>query len=72
MRAYAVSWAISQKILPDSELTAPVYVKIQNGKEDSFIYLEVWAWEKDEKVVVQGRRVNEEETPKLLHSAMPD
>jgi hypothetical protein len=55
-----------------NEQFVPVYVKIQNGKEDSFIYLEVWAWEKDEKVVVQGRRVNEEETPKLLHSAMPD
>jgi len=53
----------------------PVYVKIQNGKEGEekkeFVYLEVWAWDEDGKVVVQGRRVNEEETPKSLHSAMP-
>jgi len=54
-----------------SEQFIPVYVKIQNGKEGSFIYLEVWAWDEDGKVVVQGRRVNEEETPKSLHSAMP-
>ncbi len=55
-----------------NEEFVPVYVKIQNGKEGSFIYLEVWAWDKDDKVVVQGRRVNEEETPESLHSAIPD
>ena len=55
-----------------NEQFIPVYVKIQNRKEGSFVYLEVWAWvNKNDKVVVQGRRVNEEETPKSLHSAMP-
>jgi len=59
-----------------SEEFVPVYIKIQDGKEEekkgNFVYLEVWAWdEKGCKVVVQGRRVNEEETPESLHSAMP-
>ncbi|MCX6813344.1 MAG: hypothetical protein NTV77_02610 [Candidatus Azambacteria bacterium] len=50
---------------------APVYVKIQDGKEDGFVYLEVWAWSEDGKVVVQGRRVGKSETPESLHLAQP-
>ncbi len=50
----------------------PVYVKIQNGKED-FIYLEVWAWDEGEgkNVVVQARRISKNETPELLRTAQP-
>lgn len=45
----------------------PVYVKIQNGKEGSFVYLEIWAWdEESSKVVVQARRVSEQEAPGSL------
>ena len=45
----------------------PVYVKIQNGKED-FVYLEVWAWDEEGngRIVVQGRHVGEKEAPKSL------
>ncbi len=49
----------------------PVYIKIQDGKEGSFIYLEVWAWNDGGKIVVQGRRVEANEVPELLHSVKP-
>jgi len=52
----------------------PVFVKIQeqnNGRKEGVIYLEIWAWGEKSQVVVQGRRVDKEETPELLHSAIP-
>jgi hypothetical protein len=52
----------------------PVYVKIQNGKED-FVYLEVWACDEDGdedgKVVVQARRVVNADVPESLISVKP-
>lgn len=60
-----------------SEEFVPVYVKIQDGKEgkgEEIVFMEVWAWNMvgmAGTVVVQGRRVNKEETPESLHSAMP-
>ena len=42
----------------------PVYFKIQMEGGD-FVYLEVWAWGSD-KIVVQGRRVRENEVPESL------
>jgi len=48
----------------------PVYFKIENCHD--FVYLEVWAWDEGNKIVVQGRRVSENETPKPLVSAKPD
>lgn len=59
-----------------SEEFVPVFVKIRDGKE-GFVYLEVWSWSQNwekggrDQIVVQGRRVNEEETPESFHSAMP-
>lgn len=48
----------------------PVYVKIQEkggkGGNGGFIYLEVWAWDEDDNVVVQARRVSEQDVPKSL------
>ena len=46
----------------------PVYVKIQEkGGEGGFVYLEVWAWDEESgKVVVQARRVSEQEVPRSL------
>lgn len=54
-----------------NEQFIPVYVKIQNGKEEKeeeSVFLEVWAWDECGKnVVVQARRVvSEEEVPKSL------
>ena len=49
-----------------SEEFVPVYVKIQNGKEGSFVYLEVWSWDEGNQVVVQARRVSEQEVPESL------
>ena len=50
----------------------PVYVKIQDGKEGSFIYLEVWAWDEGEgkNVVVQARRISEKEAPESLNISL--
>lgn len=52
-----------------NEQFIPVYVKIQDRKEGSFVYLEVWSWDEGNQVVVQARRVSEdseEEIPKSL------
>ena len=43
----------------------PVYVKIQE-KGGGTVYLEVWAWGENGKVVVQGRRVYEKDVPESL------
>lgn len=47
----------------------PVYFKIQGN---GFAYVEVYAWEKDGKVIIQGRRIVEESAPKVLLSAVLD
>ena len=49
-----------------NEQFIPVYVKIQDGKEGSFLYLEVWSWDDNNQVVVQARRVLGEEIPGSL------
>ncbi len=48
-----------------NEQFIPVYVKIQE-KGGLFVYLEVWAWDNDDNVVVQARRVSEQDVPKSL------
>ncbi|MEK7146806.1 MAG: hypothetical protein AAB772_00960 [Patescibacteria group bacterium] len=47
----------------------PVYFKTLAGNE--VVYFEVWAWDEDKKIVVQCRRVSEEEVPDILVSAKP-
>lgn len=55
-----------------NEQFVPVYIKIQEkGGDGSFVYLEVWAWDEDGKVVVQGRHVAENGVPDLLRSVKP-
>ncbi len=57
-----------------NEQFIPVYVKIQDrkeGKGEEFVFLEVWAWDDDGKVVVQGRRVVKSEAPESLHLVQP-
>lgn len=56
------------------ECFVPVYLKIEDG--ESFAYLESWAWNEAaedgrERVVVQARRVSEEEAPSPLRDAKP-
>jgi len=54
------------------EQFVPVYLKIQDRKGE-FVYLEVWAWdERDNKVVVQGRRLTESLVPDILILAEPN
>lgn len=47
-----------------SLIFTPVFFKIY--LETQPIYLEVWAWDKDDKTIVQARRVNENENPMSL------
>ncbi len=47
----------------------PAYIKMRAGK--GFEYIELWAWTLGDKVVVQSRKVNEDEAPKVLLSALP-
>lgn len=49
----------------------PVYFKIQEKDASDFIYLEVWAWDKDKEVIIQARRVAEYEAPDHLILAGP-
>ncbi|MDO8743429.1 MAG: hypothetical protein Q7J30_02685 [Candidatus Azambacteria bacterium] len=55
---------------PDGQF-APVYFKIQNGKEE-FIYLETWVLDDLVQVLVTARRVEESKAPEHLRSAVPD
>ncbi|MBI4919855.1 hypothetical protein HY838_01000 [Candidatus Azambacteria bacterium] len=49
----------------------PAYVKIQAGKEEEFVYLELWAWSDSSRIVIQGRRVSICEAPQMLIGARP-
>ena len=48
----------------------PVYFKIQMEGGD-FVFLEIWAWDEDSQVVVQGRKVDRKEAPEHLIFAQP-
>lgn len=49
----------------------PVYFKIQEKDAPDFIYLEVWSWNEDKKIIVQCRHIIEEEAPDILILAKP-
>ena len=72
------SWnSKSQKYLslayPGINEFMPVYVKIQEkGGKGWFVNLEVWAWDEGEgkNVVVQARRISENEAPESLNISL--